>query len=237
MLDTAADLVKSAYYLSNVKDPGEPILGYEAAIGLEMLNAIIEQWSGLSIYIPTYNEYVFTTTADGTYRYDHTPPITQLLEARLIDANNVQSDLWQIDLKGNNELNYPLAQQSPNRPDRIFIRNSEADEVAGKSTIFLFPPPSQVYTVTLSLKQYLSSRTYPEQVLDIPKRDKKALRFQLAGDLSIEYASILSPKFEKEYDRLMKELRAANKRDVRVRTRNIFGDGYRRFRPYGGWYG
>lgn len=237
MLDTAAKLVMSAYYLSNVKDPGEPIVGYEATIGLELLNSIIDQWSGLSIYIPTYNEYVFDTLANGTYRYDHTPPITQLLEAHLVDSNDVQTPLWQVDLKGQNELNYPLAEQSPGRPDRIFIRNSEADEIAGKSTIFLFPPPSQVYRVTMYLKQYLTPKTYSEQILDIPARDKKALRFQLAGDLSIEFASELPPKFEKEYDRIMKELRAANKRDVRVRTRNMFGDNYRRFRPYGGWYG
>lgn len=237
MLDTAAELVMSAYYLSNVKDPGEPIEGYEATIGLELLNSIIDQWSGLSIYIPTYSEYVFDTVANGSYQYDHTPPITQLLESNLIDSNNVQTQLWQVDLKGQNELNYALAATSPGRPDRIFIRNDADDEIAGKSTIFLFPPPSQVYRVTLYLKQFLTPKTYSEQILDIPARNKKALRFQLASDLSIEFASILPPKFEKEYDRIMKELRAANKRDVRVRTQNIFADRYRRFRPYGGWYG
>lgn len=232
---TAGELVKSAFYYSNVKDPGEEILGYEATTGLEALNAIIDQWSGTSIYIPTY--YIETiTTVPGDYQYTITPPITQLLEANLIDSRNVLTYLRPIDLKRFNLLNIPLGVQSPTRPNVIFLQD-DAAVIGVSTTVILFPIPDQVYTVTLRAKKYLTPFLYADTVLEIPPFGRKALKFQLARDLSVEYGSILDDKFESEYQRVMKALRAANKKDSTVINSNPFNTGWRQFRPWSGYYG
>lgn len=232
---TAAEMVADAFYYSNVKDPGEEILGYEASTGLDALNAIIDQWSGTSIYIPTYKIETFVTVA-GDWTYTITPPITQLLESNLIDANNVQWPLRQIDLKRFNLLNIPLSNQARTRPNLIFLQDDT--EVLGISTtVILFPVPDQVYTVTLRAKKYLTPFLYSDTILEIPPFGRKALKFQLSRDLSIEFGSNLDDKFESEYMRVMRALRAANKRDNTVINSNPYNTGWRRFRPWSGYYG
>lgn len=232
---TAAEMVADAFYYSNVKDPGEEIFGYEASTGLDALNAIIDQWSGTSIYIPTYKIETFVTVA-GDWTYTITPPITQLLESNLIDANNVQWPLRQIDLKRFNLLNIPLSNQARTRPNLIFLQDDT--EVLGISTtVILFPVPDQVYTVTLRAKKYLTPFLYSDTILEIPPFGRKALKFQLSRDLSIEFGSNLDDKFESEYMRVMRALRAANKRDNTVINSNPYNTGWRRFRPWSGYYG
>lgn len=235
MQTRAADLIKGAYYLSNVKDPGEEILGYEAQTGLDVLNSIITQWSGLNIYIPTYTKLTFPTSP-GVFEYEFEPPLVQILEASLIDSLNVKTYLGIIDLKRQNLLNYSLSETAPTRPNLIFLQNSAA-EIMTHSTVFLYPVPNAIYSVTMYAKQMLTIKTYEEIILDIPPFCYKALRYQMGNDLSIEFASALSPDFQKEFDKLMRELRAANKRDITVKNTNPFNDRWRRFRPFGGWYG
>lgn len=235
MPTTAADMVAEAFYYSNVKDPGEEILGYEASTGLQALNAIIDQWSGTSIYIPTYTIQEIVTVP-GTFQYTVTPPITQLLESNLIDVNNVLWPLRQIDLKRLNLLNFPLSEQARTRPNLIFLQDDTA--VLGTSTtVILFPVPDQIYTVTLRAKKYLTPFLYSDTIIEIPPFGRKALKFQLARDLSIEFGSNLDDKFESEYQRVMRALRAANKRDNTVINSNPYNTGWRQFRPWSGYYG
>lgn len=234
MTITAEQLVLQSYHTSNILDPDEPMLGYQAEVGLQLLNSIIDEWSGLAIYIPTYTVYTFPTIANE-YMYINAPPIIQFLEGNTIDSNNVQWSLTEIDLKTQNLLNYPLSLTSPTRPKNIFIQNSSVNLQNQNSTIFLYQVPDQVYTVTLYLKIALTRLTQSQVIIDIPPRSMKALRYQLVKDISLEYEKPLTPDFMDEYKRLMRNLRAANKRDLTVRTRNIFSDRFARFRPYGSW--
>jgi hypothetical protein len=235
MTTTAGELVQSAFYYANILDPGEEILGFQAAGGLLALNAIIDQWSGTSIYIPTYTISTIMTSP-AVYSYTITPPITQLLESNLIDPNNVQWPLRQIDLKRYNLLNIPLSTQAPCRPNLIFLQD-DAAVIGVSTTVILFPVPDQIYTVTLRAKQYLTPFLLTDTILEIPPFGLKSLKFQLSRDLSIEYGSKLDEKFESEYLRTMRMLRASNKRDSTVINSNPYNTGWRRFRPWSGYYG
>lgn len=231
MPTSVMDLIKDSYYLSQVKDPGEDIEGYETTVGLRTLNKIIAQWASLSIYIPTYTTLEIELEAD-VFTYEVTPPITQLLDANLLDQSNVLSVLEQVFLKRQNTFNYALGEQAPTRPCAIFIDNDKENMENNRSTVFFFPVPDAPYLATLRVKQMLQPLLAEDDIIEIPPQNEKALMYQTANDLSIIYASQLPPRFDKEYDKIMREMKGANRRDVTVKNRNPFYHRYRRFRPW-----
>lgn len=236
-MTTAAVLVKNAYALAKIIDPNEEIEGYQAAEGLANLNEIIDQWSGLEIFIPTYKTISIATTA-GTYSYVVTPPIIAMLEGHFIDSNNVQSPLTEIDLKRYNLINFVDGAMSPSRPGFVYLNNDAANmQIATPQTsVVLYPVPDTVYNVTLYVKSQLVNLDEQDVLTEIPPFYRRALRYELALELSQIYSSQLSDSFYLKYETLMKELKAATIKDWSVKNNNPLIS-YSRFRPWGIYVG
>lgn len=234
MTTTAAELVQQSFYLANVKDPEEALEGYEISQGLNLLNAIITQWSSLSVYIPAYTLLPINTVA-GTYLYTLNTIIVDLLEASYYDSANIKYDLAIIDLKRQNTLNYQDTTVQL-RPNLVFPQNDQSTVATQTTKIFLYPIPNDVYNVTLYAKTFINTFDYSDELTTLPAWYFKVLKYQLANDLSTEYETVLPARFDKEYDKLIKELKATTKKDFSVQNRNIFRT-FRRFRPWGGYVG
>jgi hypothetical protein len=238
----ASELIRQALILANVLDPEDEMQGVYETTGLEVLNDIINQWSSLPTYLQTYSREIITTTPQ-TYTYTVSTPITQILEANLLDSNKVLSLLRIIDLKRQNTLNYALSQSSGmGRPatvfsERLIDTTISPPVMADSTTIYLFPVPDQIYTCDLKVKKVLSPLTQSQMMTEISTAYQKPLKYQMALDLSNIFVTALSPRFDKEYDKQMLELEAANKQDTSVLNLDPFAFHGRRYRPWGGYGG
>jgi len=228
---TAADLIKRSYYMAQVLDPREAIEGFEAEEGLNELNKVIDTWSSLSIYIPTYTILTIAVLANVS-TYNITPAITQLSESNILDANNVQYPLIQIDLQRFNTLNFALSATAPTRPSEIFLQQDTATWLT-MTKVRLFPVPDTTYTATLYAMQRLANVTYEQDLsLVIPKYVQAALEYELADALITIYGTTPAANFAENYAKAMMQVKAANRRDRSVQVANEF-QSFRRFRPWG----
>jgi hypothetical protein len=224
-----AELIKRSYYLAQVLDPREEIEGFQASEGLYELNRIIDTWGSLMQYIPTYTILTINVLPNVS-SYDITPVVTQLSESHLIDQNNVQYVLTAIDLQRFNTLNFTLSGNAPCRPYLIFPQNDFVNWPT-KTKMRFYPVPDNIYTATVYAMQRLANVTY-SQVLDmVPGYWISAMEFELAKRLIDIYGTTPAPTFGDSYTTIMRQLKAANRRDKSVQVQNQF----RRIRRYSPW--
>jgi hypothetical protein len=232
------ELIRQAYMLAKVQDPDEEIEGYRPSEGIQLLNGILDQWSALGIYIPRDSLVTITTTAND-YLYAVSPQIIQVLEANLLDEYNVQTVLMPADDKEQNLFNYANSAVSVTRPTNFYLRQNDEliDITTGytSTNIYLYPVPDAVYTATFQVKQLLTNVTLYDQ-FTLPPFYFEPLKFQLAKQIALLYGTQLDANFMDEYTRLIRQLKAANKKDNTVLTSNVFASN-RRFRPWGPYVG
>lgn len=233
-MSTAADLIKRAYYLAQVLDPSEEIDGFYAEEGLNELNKTLDLWGSLPMYIPSYTILTQATVA-GTSSYNITPVITNLSEAHLVDSNNVQYEMFQVDLQRFNTFNYALSAASPTRPQFIFVQNDFVNYPT-VTKLRVFPVPDAVYTITMYAMQRLSNVTYSQDMSALPPYVQAALEYELAKAFINIWSTTPAVTFKDDYEEVMKQMKAANIRDKSVQVGNEFRS-YRRFRPWGTYVG
>lgn len=230
-MTTAAQLVQQAFYLSKALDPNEEIPPDYATEGLDRLNAIIDQWSSQSIYIPNYQNLTINVF-QNQFAYPITPVIQQVLQGNLVDSNNIKFVLYNADLKMFNAFNMV---PSIGRPRNVFVQNND-NVTPQQSIVNFFPNPDQNYTATLYCKQRLTEFTYSQTILNLPPFCFLALEMQLAKLLSAIYGTDLDENFYDEYRRIMRELNATAVRDMSVQNANPYLT-IRRYLPWGTYVG
>lgn len=229
-MTTSAELIKRSYYLAQVLDPREEIEGFQSSEGLYELNRAIDTWGSLSQYIPSYS-ILTIPILPGVFSYVQSPVITQLSESHIIDQNNVQYDLVQIDLQRFNTQNFVLSATAPNRPRSVFIQNDFANYPT-QSNVVVFPIPDTNYTATLYAMLRLLNVTYSQDLTQVPGYWINAMEFELAKKLINIYGTTPAVTFADDYATVMRQLKAANKRDRSVQVQNQFRN-IRRYKPWG----
>jgi hypothetical protein len=229
-MTTAAELIRRSYYLAQVLDPNEEIEGFESSEGLYELNRILDRWGSLSQYIPSYSELIVNVTP-GVFSYDQTPVITQLSEGHLLDINNVQYGLNQLNLQQYNTLNFPLSATSPCRPRDVFIKNDFVNWPT-KSQIIFYPVPDTTYTAVLYAMLRLVNVTYSQVLSQLPGYWITGVEYELAKQFINIYSTTPAATFFDDYEKIIAELKAANRRDRSVQTKNVFQN-VRRYKPWG----
>lgn len=227
-MTTAAQQILKAYKLAQIIDPREEIQGYMQKEGLIIMNDIIAQWTSLQPYIPTY-KILTIDIEEGLYEYEIIPALTNILDGNIRDTSNVQYLLYNVDLKTFNTFNFTNV-ASPGIPTQVFLQN-DFDNFSTQSKLIFYPVPCADFTATIYAKANLPALTYSETIQNMPTFYLKCLNYEMAFQLSEEYNTILNDKFMITYNRLMKELKAANKKDMSVKNHNPFFSG--RFRPWG----
>lgn len=228
-MTTAAVVIKEAYYLAQVLDPREEIEGFEAGEGLRVLNSVIKNWGSLSIYIPSYRTLTVNVLPD-VYIYDIQPVITQATRGNILDLQNVLHPLTVIDLARFNTLNFALPGNT-NRPYLVYV-NNDFENWPLMSQLVFYQIPDNYYTATLYVMQRLAAVDYSEDLTTVPDYWINALTYEVAHRLASINATVLPQSFLDDYDMIMKQLKAANRRDKRVIVQNQFQT-VRRFKPWG----
>lgn len=233
-----SELILESYYLAKILDPQEQSEGYYLTDGLRVLNESLVQWSSLGIYIPAIKTLPVNLTANN-YLYAVSPQIIEILQANIVDASNVKYPLIIADEKLQNSFNYDIIKT---RPSYVYMRQNQdlIDEETGlpSTNLYFYPTPNTTFTANLTIKRIMLEFGLNDDLTTIPSYYIKPLKFQLAIDLGLIYGTSakFDARFDKEYDRLMTQLKAANRQDMSVLGVNPFL-GYRLFRPWGIYVG
>ena len=224
---TAAELIRQAYCLAQIWDPGEEQPGVQANEGLLTLNTIISEWSSVGTLIPAYKT-LSISLVQGDFLKTQSPPITDLIESNLVDSSgDLLTVLEEINLQRFNTLNFNFVQD---RPKLIYIEAKTAN-IQTTTNVYFYPPASGTFTVSLKVKQVISEFEYEDEMTVLPLNYFKALKYQLAKDLADIYLTTLSARFDKEYDAAMARLKGVNRKDLSVQNSNPFYE-RRRYRPW-----
>jgi len=185
MSETVNDIVLAALRLLKVKQSGETLTADEATDGRIAMNEILELWNNQSLMQPAKVQITQALSSnDGSYTFgtggnNSTRPL-EIFKA-FIRQGNID---YQVNIISNDDYsNITYKSVTSSYPYNLYFRNSYP-----LSTIELYPVPS-----TNGLVLYLECRaalsTYDEgtDVVDLPPAYKKALKNQLAIDISPEY--------------------------------------------------
>lgn len=228
----ASDLIRQAYLLAQVWDPGEEQPGVEAGEGLLILNTLIAEWASMGTYIPNYATLTIALEA-GDYLEEITPPITEILAAHIVPTDSdCQTILRYANLQEFNTFNFENLQSTPSR----FYFEAKPGDINTKTNLYFWPASNSNYIATLYVKQIISQFTYSDVITNLPLNYFKALKYQLAKDLADIYLTTLSSRFDTEYQKIIANLKTINKKDLSVKVTNPYIDG-RRFRPWSVYVG
>jgi hypothetical protein len=221
-----SDLIRQAYLLAQVWDPGEEQPGDEANLGLLTLNDLISEWAEQDTFIPAYNTLIITLT-QGEYLNAVTPRIIDVLEANIVDSTNCKTILQEANLQEFNLFNFVDLE---GKPSRFYVEQKFSD-IQTTSNLYTYPAADTTYTATFYVKQVIEEFEYSEDLINLPKNYRKPLRYQLAKDLADIYGTTLSKRFDNEYQKIIDNLKAVNRKDLSVQAPNPF-NGQRRFKPW-----
>ncbi len=223
----ASDIIRQAYLLAQVWDPGDEVPGVEANEGLLMLNTLLQEWSSMGNFIPAYSTQTFNIT-QGVYSYSSAVAITDILEQNIVDTNNIKYRMAEANLQQFNLFNFNNLQQ---RPNMVYVAQNTATPYLASSTVYVYPTPDASYTLNLYTKKVLPELEYSDVMENLPLNYFKALKYQLARDLADVYLTVLSQRFDTEYNRIIANLKQSNSKDLSVQINNQFNT-WRRFRPW-----
>jgi hypothetical protein len=231
-----SQLIKEAYYLAKILDPAEEIEGFYLTEGLDVLNQGLAQWVSLGVNIPNVTNVPVSLTTNN-FLYSVSPQIVEIKQANIVDSANVKYPLLIADEFQQNTFNYDIVKA---RPSYVYMRQNgeliDEETDAASTNLYFYPTPNANFTVNLTVKELILEFGLEDELSTIPSYYIKPLKFYLAQDLSIIYSTVLPPRFDKEYERLMREMKAANRQDMSVLNVNTMR-GYRQFRPWGVYAG
>jgi hypothetical protein len=216
------DLIKGAARLINVIASGEPLNPSDAQDGLQALNEMLEEWSteSLSVWGSVNNSFnmvpgtsTYTIGTGGTFNVDRPVRISDAF-CRL---NGVDFPVEIIDQTKYNLIG--LKTQSGALVEQLLYVN---DNPLGQ--IFLWPVPTQVGPLVLSLDRIIASIANLANTINWPPLYAKALRYNLAVALAGEYGTDAPNDVKEIAKQTRKKIKAANQTKAQARF-NIPGVG------------
>lgn len=191
---TAGSLIASALRLVGVLAAGEDPAAEDSNDALVTLNDLIDSWSNENLLIPNKVSETFALTANQqTYTmgsggdFDTTRPVS--IENALLQVTNVSPvlELPMAILNQDQFANISLKTLTSNYPSSIYN-----DQAYPLNNIKFWPvPESSGYNVVLYSWKPLSQVATLATSFSLPPGYTRALRFNLAVDLSGEYGKTL----------------------------------------------
>lgn len=185
---TVNELIRKSLLLVGAIGTGESLSADEAADGLASLNDLLDSWSTDGLLIPASTIEEFTLTPGqasytiGVSGNFNTANPQVIEEARLKD---VSGSAFEIPLSIYNIQEYAdIAQKQTQstQPEALYFQRG-----APLSTIYLYTVPSAANKLVLYSKKALSNFTSVNDSISLPPGYQRALRYNLALELAVEY--------------------------------------------------
>ena len=194
---TARELIRRSLILIGALGQGENPTDQEADDALKTLNEIVDKWNVEALMI-TSNKYIkFNLTNKKIYTIGaggdipELRPPSGLLGAyyNMPNTSGVISVPVQV-ITENQYNSITLKDLQVNIPSQVFYRNSSP-----LAEIYVYPISNEGKLVLNVSNQFLAFNNL-DDIIDLPSGYVKALRYNLAVELSTEYGRQLSEKIE-----------------------------------------
>lgn len=226
---TANDLILGGYYLIGLISPNEQPTSYQLNNGLELLNDMLDSFSGspttLIPYVTTFD--ITLTPGKDIYSISTNitnPDVTQNQIASLEFVSIILSSVsYPVKIIERAELfNNTHVTTLQTRPGVVILDRQE-----NVSYIQLYPAPDQAYVCRIRTKSYLDSLELQQDLNQIPRFYYKFLRYALGRELRSIYPSSNWPDTtEQEYQRLFKLVTSAGDINLVIEPSNILMQAY-----------
>lgn len=227
---TARDIIKRALQKNGVLTKGESPSGDEASDGLSALNDLISSWSNDSLLIYARISESFPLVAgQSTYTigsggdFDTDKPLQILTAFTRIgsidyDINIINDEAYDEITQKNISSSIPIA---------MFYQTSEP---LGRITIYPVPTTGSMH---IRSEKQLTQLATLDTDLEFPAGWERALIYNLALELSMEYAQpVTEPLYEMAMDALSK-IKTATARNKKMDMYSYCGSNNN---VYSGWY-
>lgn len=185
---TVRELIRKSMLLIGSISTGESLSADEAADGLSSLNDLLDSWSTDGLLIPAMAREEFTLTpSQASYtigpsgNFNTTNP--QIIEeARILDVSGTP---FELPLKIYNVQEYAdvkLKTLTSSQPEALYFQRGSP-----LSTIYLYTVPSIANKLVLYSRKALSNFASVNDSIAMPPGYQRALRYNLAVELAVEY--------------------------------------------------
>lgn len=182
--------------LVGVLGTGENPSDQEANDALSTLNEIVDKWNVESLMIPSNEDVVFPCSGKKIYTFgpggdiDELRPPSGIIGAYFNFQNTGMSGPMSFPVRIITENEYNaivLKEFGSTIPQVLFYRSSFP-----LAQVFVYPLPSSG-SMTLTVSGQFRVFASLESIIDLPSAYVKALRYNLAAELSTEYGRQLDP--------------------------------------------
>lgn len=185
---TVRELIRKSMLLIGAVSSGESLSADEAADGLSSLNDLLDSWSTDGLLIPASTIEEFTLTpGQASYtigvggNFDTANPQV-IEEARLKDVSGTAFELPMSVYNIQQYADITQKTMQSSQPEALFFQRG-----APLSTIYLYSVPSAANKLVLYSKKALSSFASVNDSISLPPGYQRALRYNLALELAVEY--------------------------------------------------
>lgn len=185
---TVRELIRKSMLLIGAVSTGENLSADEAADGLSSLNDLLDSWStdGLLIPASTIEEFTlvpgqasYTIGVGGNFNTAN-PQVIE--EARLKDVSGQAFELPIAVYSIQEYADIIQKQTQSSQPEALYFQRGTP-----LSNIYLYTVPSAANKLVLYSKKALSNFTSVNDSISLPPGYQRALRYNLALELAVEY--------------------------------------------------
>jgi hypothetical protein len=245
---TAQDFITQALAMINVGALGETIPTAQLNAAFDVLNNMLDSWSGRSLLTTALIQEDFVLTANkGVYTigssYGTMPVITadfntarpiEIVSAFIQDSNDVQYPVQVVPRETYDSYTDKLITGEVTRPQALYFDPGVTQQTAQWGTVNLYPYPDSADTYTLYID---SEKAFTEfaslsAVVTFPPVYRRAIISNLALELAPLYGKTLHPEvleIAHESMRIVENINSRNKRILagmdftgKARSFNIF---------------
>ncbi len=181
-----AKILQRAFRIIGVIGPGRILSAAQIAQGSQVLNEMIQSWSGDNIFLWSLKK-LSTTTAANTITKSLAalnPPVLDVEKAFVIDGSD-ELPLRQLSWREYNDIN-----------DKDMTGRPQAFAVGSETvpTLYFWPKPDDVYTINLLAPTKLADYDSSLAETDFAVQWEKAMAYGIAADLADEYGKSAGEK-------------------------------------------
>jgi hypothetical protein len=209
-MTTARDIIEAALRKIHVVGVGQSLSGSEAVDALQTLNAMLDSWSvqGNLVFAETIETFNLTGAASYTIgsgaTFNTSRPVD--IASAYVSSGDTDYPLDNYDWSQYSNITDKSASGIPS----IFYYNAGFPT----ATIYLYPVPSGVSTITLHSFKPLSSIANLNAEVVLPPSYERAMVYNLAVEIAPEYEKEASPSVKAIANESKKAVMTANIRNA-----------------------
>lgn len=230
----ARDIVRRAFDLLGLIGENEPMSGYQATTGLELLNDILDSFASGGYTIPVFTEFTFNMTA-GVRKYKVLPDVSdvpqndEVLGNRLIELVTVQVKQGDIQYPVRiNDLNsvetHDTVTNSQARPEVVALTRwlDDGTTPVPYSALSFYPFPDVGYETFVRAKAYLNYVDLEDSFTGVPASTHLYISYELAYNLLNFYESAnWTPMKDAKYKELKANFEQGGDFDLTIQNTGV----------------